>query len=158
MQSTVEASTQKIGDFEHTLVELSDNSKKIVDSSYYMENSVFVVLAKIDHILYKSRAYNSVMSLQKILQEQTIHQCSLGHWYDEEGKRRFSQTSAYKQLNKPHAVVHENANTNLKFLEGDGGEKTLAHAKEILDNFEKMEKASDELFTLLDTMLQEAHG
>jgi len=158
MQSTVEASTQKIENFEHTLVELSDNSKKIVDSSYYMENSVFVVLAKIDHILYKSRAYNSVMSLNKILEEQTIHQCSLGHWYDEEGKRRFSQTGAYKQLGKPHAIVHENANTNLKFLEGNAEEKTLAHAKEILENFEKMEKASDELFSLLDTMLQESHG
>ncbi|HIC12727.1 MAG TPA: hypothetical protein EYO75_05050 [Sulfurimonas sp.] len=37
-----------------------------------MENSIFIVLAKIDHILYKSRAYNSIMSLDPILKEMGI--------------------------------------------------------------------------------------
>lgn len=37
-----------------------------------MENSIFIVLAKIDHILYKARAYNSIMSLDPILKEMGI--------------------------------------------------------------------------------------
>ncbi|CAI6166856.1 MAG: hypothetical protein SPLUMA2_SPLUMAMAG2_01356 [uncultured Sulfurimonas sp.] len=37
-----------------------------------MENSIFIVLAKIDHILYKARAYNSIMSLDPILKEMRI--------------------------------------------------------------------------------------
>lgn len=155
MKNTVEQSSEKIGEFENTLIDLSDNSSQIVDSSYYMENSVFVVLAKIDHILYKSRAYNSVMSLNKILNELSTKECSLGLWYNDEGQRRFSNTNAYKRMDAPHIVVHKNANTNLKYLEGDAATQTLSHAKEILNNFEAMESASDELFALLDAMLEE---
>jgi methyl-accepting chemotaxis protein len=158
MRVTVESSSEKIENFEDTLVDLSDNSSKIVDSSFFMENSVFVVLAKIDHILYKSRAYNSVMSLNKILDELSTHQCSLGMWYHDEGQRRFAQTNAYKHMDAPHVIVHKNANTNLKYLEGNAEVQTLAHAKEILENFETMEKASDELFNLLDQMLEESQA
>lgn len=156
MKETVEGSTGKIGAFEGTLIDLSENATRIVDYSYQMENSVFVVLAKIDHILYKSRAYNSVMSLKKILKEQSTHECSLGQWYDEEGKRRFSHTKSYPNIAAPHSIVHNNANTNLGYLEKDAQLQTLAHSEVILKNFEKMEEASHQLFTLMDQMLLEA--
>ena len=155
MKETVDASTKKIEEFEGTLVELSDGSSNIVTSSYMMENNVFVVLAKIDHILYKSRAYNSIMSLQPILKAVDSHSCNLGIWYDGEGKDRFSCTSAYSKIAAPHKVVHNNANTNLKFIEGDAANNTLNNADMVVENFDKMEDASSELFTLMDTMLEE---
>jgi len=156
MKNTVEGSTEKINGFEKTLVNLSDNSSKIVDYSYKMENSVFVVLAKLDHILYKSRAYNSIISLNKILHSTTTHECELGKWYDSEGKRRFSETSSYVKIDAPHALVHDYVNENLSFLEGDANENTLKNSSKIIDNFETMESASEEVFALLDTMLTEA--
>ena len=156
MKTTVENSTSKIGEFEGTLVELSDSSSQIVSSSYYMENSVFVVLAKIDHILYKSRAYNSIMSIQKLLSAQTTHECSLGEWYDTEGKSRFENTKSFAQIAAPHANVHKNANANLEFLEHDAQKDTLENAETILHNFDSMEKSSEELFALMDNMLEES--
>ena len=156
MKDTVDASTRKIEEFEHTLVELSDGSSNIVNSSYMMENSVFVVLAKIDHILYKSRAYNSIMSLQPILKTVDSHHCNLGIWYDGEGKERFACTSSYSKIAAPHKIVHNNANTNLQFIEIDAEVTTLNNADKIVDNFDKMEDASAELFTLMDSMLEEA--
>lgn len=156
MKETVDASTGKIEEFETTLIELSDSSTKIVDQSYYMENSIFIVLAKIDHILYKSRAYNSLISLEKILKAVSSHECNLGKWYDHEGKERFSNTSAYPRIAKPHNIVHTNANRNLSFLDAKNPQdEVLQHAKDIIHNFEEMEDASEELFTLLDTMLVE---
>jgi len=154
MKETVDATTTKIEEFETTLVELSDGSEHIVDRSYQMENNVFVVLAKIDHILYKSRAYNSLMSLKPILKEVNAHQCNLGVWYDGEGKSRFSNTASYPKLAAPHECVHKNANTNLHYLTGDLEEDTLAHAEEIIANFDRMEEASEELFILMDKMLE----
>ena len=156
MKETVDASTQKIEEFEHTLVELSDSSNHIVDSSYMMENNVFVVLAKIDHILYKSRAYNSLMSLQPILKAVDSHHCNLGVWYDGEGKNRFSCTSSYSKIAAPHKIVHNNANTNLNFIQNDAESSTLKNADIIVDNFNKMEEASSELFALMDAMLEES--
>ena len=156
MKRTVEGSTEKINGFEGTLIDLSDNSSKIVDFSYKMENSVFVVLAKLDHILYKSRAYNSIISLSQILPATTIHECELGKWYDSEGKRRFSDTSSYSRIAAPHTVVHNNVNENLTYLEGNADENTLKNSCTIIDNFETMEDASTELFTLLDSILTES--
>jgi gas vesicle protein len=156
MKETVSDSTEKIEDFEETLVELSNNSTKIVDYSYHMENSVFIVLAKIDHILYKSRAYNSIMSLNLILKKLSPHQCNLGNWYDNEGKARFSKTTAYAKIAAPHAIVHQNANVNIDYLEDDAESNTIENAKTILHNFEIMENASEELFTLMDSMLVES--
>jgi methyl-accepting chemotaxis protein len=156
MRETVEGSTQKIGEFEGTLVELSENSSTIVDNSYQMENSIFVVLAKIEHILYKYRAYSSIMNLEHILDTCTPHECNLGKWYDTEGKRRFEKTESYPKMQTPHAIVHNNANKNLEFIDGDAHKNTIENAKEIIENFDKMEKASEELFTLLDTILLES--
>jgi len=158
MKTTVEGSTSKIGMFEDTLVELSESSSKMVDYSYQMENSVFIVLAKIDHILYKSRAYNSIISLNKLLSHQTTHECSLGEWYDGEGKRRFSNTKSYSEIALPHAKIHENANANLNYLDGNIEKDTLENAAKILENFEQMEQSSEELFELMDSMLNESKG
>jgi len=156
MKETVDTSTRKIEEFEHTLVELSDSSNHIVESSYMMENNVFVVLAKIDHILYKSRAYNSLMSLQPILKAVDSHHCNLGVWYDGEGKSRFSCTSSYPKIAAPHKIVHNNANINLNFIQNDAESSTLENADTIVDNFDKMEEASAELFALMDAMLEES--
>ena len=158
MKEIVDTSAEKILDFENLLVELSENSNSIVDKSYSMENLTFIVLAKIDHILYKARAYNSILTGQKLLATVPPTECRLGKWYSSEGKERFGSTSAYSRMNTPHTIVHDNANNNLRYLDSkDPIEETLEHENEILTSFEKMEAASEELFALLDTMLDEAN-
>ena len=158
MKAIVDNSAEKILDFEHLLVELSENSSSIVDKSYSMENLTFVVLAKIDHILYKARAYNSILTGQKLLAAVAPTECRLGRWYGSEGKERFGSTAAYSRMNTPHAIVHDNANSNLRYLDSkDPIEETLEHEEEILQSFERMEAASSELFALLDAMLDEAN-
>jgi len=158
MKVTVDGSTEKIEEFEGTLIKLSESSTNIVKKSYHMENSIFVVLAKIDHILYKSRAYNSLITLKKVLKAVDSHSCNLGKWYDSEGKERFSNTMSYSKIAAPHNVVHTNANSNLNYLDAPNPEEnTLKHQNDILKSFENMEAASDELFVLLDQMLSEAN-
>ncbi len=157
MKEIVDLSAQKILDFENLLIDLSENSNSIVDKSYSMENLTFVVLAKIDHILYKARAYNSILTGKQLLSAVPPTQCRLGKWYGGEGKERFGQTTAYAKMDAPHAVVHENANSNLSYLQSsDPLNETLEHEKEIIQRFEKMEEASEVLFGLLDQMLYEA--
>lgn len=156
MKVTVERSTDKMNDFEDALVKLSEDSLKMVNYSYGMENSIFIVLAKLEHILYKSRVYNSIISLQKMLQEQKTHECELGAWYGAEGKRRFAHTTAYLQIASPHEIVHKNANQNLSYLGNNPQSSTLQNSQIILNNFELMENASHEMFVLLDAMLNES--
>lgn len=157
MTATVVTSTEKIEHFEHALVELNDKASNIVNFSYRMENTSFIILAKIDHILYKARAYNSLLAMRKILSPVDSHECNLGKWYDNEGSKRFSKTDAYAKVATPHALVHQYANANLIYLDKENNLETIINDSElILSNFENMENASNELFPLLDNMLNEA--
>lgn len=154
MNEVVERSSSSIINFEGTLVSLNEGSSQIVSSSHHMENSTFIILAKIDHILYKARAYNSVMQCEQHLDVIDSHQCRMGKWYDNEGKERFGRTNSYDLMKDPHALVHQNANKNLSYIEY-GQDRMLENGKEIVNNFKEMESASDRLFILLDNMLAE---
>lgn len=155
MKRTVEGSTEKISGFENTLVELSDNSSKIVNYSYRMENSVFIVLAKLDQILFKSRAYNSIISLKNVVPSKAGEKCRLGEWCSEEGKVRFANTQSFPKLDAPRIVVSRKVHENLSFLEKDAENETLKNADKIIKNFDDMEDVSSEVFVLLDKMLKE---
>ncbi len=155
MKQTVEGSTQKINGFENTLIELSENSSKIVDYSYGMENSIFVVLAKLDQILFKSRAYNSIISLKNVVPSKPGDKCRLGEWCSEEGQKRFAHTNSFAKLDVPRITVSKKVHENLSFLEKNAENETLKNADKIIKNFDEMEDVSSEVFTLLDKMLKE---
>ncbi len=155
MNQVVESSTDHIHDFEKTLIRLNETSSNIVTSSYRMENSVFIVLAKIDHIIYKSRAYNSLMRCEPRLEVMSTRECSIGQWYHEEGQRRFGKTESFASISRPHEIVHDRVNKNLAYIKDPSGALCIAHAGEIIDNFRQMEEASTQLFALMDNLTKE---
>ncbi len=156
MSQVVESSSEKITDFEGTMIELNEGSNKIVDYSYTMENSTFVVLAKIDHIIYKSNAYNTIINATPSLTISDHHGCRLGKWYDGEGTRRFSETPSFKRIPAPHKIVHDNANKNASYLSDGIEDSHVEVGDEIVARFEEMERASKELFMHMDNMLEES--
>lgn len=158
MNEVVDRSSQKITSFEGTLINLNETSSNIVTSSYKMENNIFIVLAKIDHILYKSRAYNAIMNCKADAEQQDSHECRMGRWYDDEGKRRFGKTASYPMIKEPHHIVHHKANENLAIAQkSNASDNCLANASTIINNFKEMEKASGELFSLMDRMALEEY-
>ncbi len=158
MSEVVESSSEKITNFEGTMIELNEGSNKIVDYSYNMENSTFVILAKIDHIIYKSNAYNTIINAVPSLTISDHHGCRLGKWYDGEGTRRFSETASFKRIPAPHKIVHDNANKNASYLSDGIEDSHVEVGDEIVARFEEMEKASKELFMHMDNMLEEANS
>ena len=148
-------SSKKVRKFEETLINLNETSSEIVNSSYMMENSLFIVLAKIDHILYKSGAYNSLMRCEPRLKIMNTKECSIGKWYEGEGKRRFSKTQSLALMNEPHHLIHELVNKNLSYMGDKNGSECLRNSSQIIENFKKMENASSKLFVLMDNLLKE---
>ncbi len=157
MSKVVDTSSEQIYAFGETLVTLNDNASNIVHDAFSMENNIFIVLAKIDHILYKSRAYNSVISNEHIIDTMNSHDCRLGKWYEKEGKERFASTSSYSAIASPHQIVHDSANKNINFADTHSIVEVVDNTNEIIKNFNAMEEASSKLFILLDSMLQEAN-
>lgn len=156
MSEVVETSSERITNFEGTMIELNEGANKIVDYSYNMENSIFIVLAKIDHIIYKSNAYNTIINNTPSLKISDHHGCRLGKWYDGEGTRRFSETNSFKLIPGPHKIVHETANANAAYLDDGIDDSHVDDGDKVVERFEKMEKASEELFYHMDAILTEA--
>ena len=78
----------------------------------------------------------------------------MGKWYLQEGAERFGHTKAFKEMDAPHAVVHDSVFKNLEFVKSKSTLK-FDHPKQIIKNFETMENASRDLFDKLNLMLEE---
>jgi len=152
MTNLANESSTSVENFNITMNELNNDAKQMANTVEDVENKVFITLAKIDHIIFKTDAYNAVVNadLSKNFTDHTS--CRLGKWYTTTGKERFGSTNAYKASFKPHKAVHDHVLENIGFTQNDS---RLENETIIVENFKTVEKASDKLFLLLDDMTKE---
>jgi len=154
MNEIASAASDEIVQFRTTIEAFNNNAEKVVSVAKNVEDTSFVILAKIDHILFKSNAFQSIAARELKAEFDNHHQCSLGKWYDNDGKERFGNTEAYGAVEKPHEAVHTCVLDSMQYIR-----KNQCYTKEtqtaILKNFKEMEEASDELFVCMDRMLQQ---
>jgi len=144
-------STQSVETLYSSLDQFNRASESVLASSRLMKNKNFVVLAKIDHILFKDDALNQIE--KENIKESTTHtECRLGEWYRHDGVSQFQHSTSFKALDKPHATVHKIVNDTFALLQTSS---LLEQRKKIIENFHTLEAASSELFSLMDTMLLE---
>ncbi|MGM0533857.1 MAG: methyl-accepting chemotaxis protein [Campylobacterota bacterium] len=152
INTIAEESSKEISDFEATLQTFNDDANKSAKIAEHFEDFNYTTLVKIDHIIFKSNAYSTVIN-EKTNSEITDHtQCRLGQWYYADGKERFGNTKAYKQLESPHVKVHEQVRKNIDLMRHEGVVKS---EHDIVENFKVMEDSSTKLFDILDDMLDE---
>ncbi|MEA1955325.1 MAG: methyl-accepting chemotaxis protein [Campylobacterota bacterium] len=153
MTSLADESSKSVENFNSTMNDLNNNATKTANTIYNMQGEVFVVLAKIDHIIFKSIAYDSVVNADKNKIFSSHTECRLGKWYNGIGKEHFGKTNAFKSVLAPHKVVHEKASANLSYI--NTKDTRLENENTIIDNFNTMEENSDKLFSYLNEMLLE---
>lgn len=154
MSSIAQDATDTINVFANTLENFHKNAKNSADYAAYIRDSLFMVLVKIDHILYKSNAYASVVGEKNVSAFSDHKNCRLGKWYLGVGKETYGHTKNYKFIDEPHAKVHENALKNIKYVEA-GTAMDPRNETEIIGNFELMEEESSKLFNILDNIVEE---
>ncbi len=151
-----EESSTSVENFNTTMSDLNSDAAQM---AYVVDNIgslVSIVLTKIDHIIFKADAYNIVVEGKVHKKMASERECELGKWYLADGKERFGKTSAFTALDATHKTIHLSVTDMMKFLEPH--DKRLQNVSIIIDNFKSMEKASDEMFTLLDDMRREREG
>ena len=158
MSSIATESSQKVEEFAGTLVEFGEHSIKTSVSAQFIYDKIHMILLKVDHILYKSHAYGSIIHEKQVQDFANYHMCRMGKWYfDGEGKANFSTTQAYKNIDLHHKAIHSYAQENMKFID-NGSAMNLENRDSIVHNFTKMEHESQVLFELMDTMVLEKSG
>lgn len=155
MTKIANSSQDAIEDFKHTVNGFNVDAKEIANLSYTLESLNFVILAKIDHIIFKSKAYSSIFHGEAKFAPNDHHECRFGKWIDSDGKERFGRTSSYSRIDAPHSVVHSRIIENMKFIAN--GDRVLENKERIIENFTQAEAASDELFALMDNLLEESY-
>lgn len=155
MNDIAHTSNEAIESFRITLHAFNEDAKSASLQTTAIENTTFITLAKIDHIMFKSNAYKSIANGKITSTFSDHHACRLGKWYESgAGKERFSKLPSYQSIEAPHRTVHDLVLHNLQFIEN--GDQSVQHQEEILDSFQKMETASYTLFTLMDSLNKES--
>jgi methyl-accepting chemotaxis protein len=152
MTAISQNATHTVDEFVEKLKVFQANAQSSAEYSNFIRDSLFMVLVKIDHILFKSNAYTSVVSQQSVAQFGDHKACRLGKWYLDEGKSRYGNTKNYPLIDKPHEKVHQSVLKNIHVV--DQG-NILDNQVSIIDNFKDMEDASAQLFDILDDIVQE---
>ena len=156
MNTIAGESSSTIMTFRDTLHTFNADALETAHQAENIENSTFITLAKIDHIVFKSNAFSSIFEGKPKGQFADHHNCRLGKWYEVgKGKERFGTLPTYRLLEKPHATVHNKVHENLAYIEKS--DRVIENKEAILQNFTEMEVASDELFQLMDKLLVESN-
>ena len=142
-------SSENVETLYSSLEQFSKASESVLSSSRLMKNKNFLILAKIDHILFKAAAHQNLQNPNEITDHNS---CRFGQWYNSEGESQFGHTVNFKKILAPHAEVHEAVAASFELVKKDG---MLQHQEEIKANFNRMESASDKLFDVMDSMLYE---
>jgi methyl-accepting chemotaxis protein len=149
-----QSSNAIVHQFESTFESFATISNQSAKAAIDIQNRLFVTLVKVDHIIYKSRAYSAVLEEDKSSEFADHNHCRMGVWYNSIGKERFGSTKSYPKIDKPHQEVHKVVHENVKFIQTDSvfqGNNTDI----IIKRFTDLEAASEELYVLLDSMIAE---
>lgn len=125
-------------------------SRKMSENVALNADLGFIETAKMDHLVWKASIYKSAIEGQEQPAEFGDHTlCRLGKWYYEgEGRTQHSQAFAYKNLEAPHAAVH---NKGMDALQSElQGNPLQAHQQ-----FVEMENASDQVVNCLNQLANE---
>lgn len=140
--------------FENTLNAFSKDANKTAEISYKMENKTFAILAKIDHIVYKTNAYFAILNEKSNMVTTDKNNCRFGKWYSEgAGKERFEKNKNYPLLDEPHQKIHSYIHENIEEIKEGYNNKNIAL---LIERFKKMEESSKNLFEIMDNMIKES--
>lgn len=152
INSIANASEESINQFEKTLNEFNVDANKTAKTSFIAENKTFITLAKIDHIIYKTRSYSTILNERLDHKFATTDECRLGKWYSKgNGKERFGCKKSYPLIDEPHKKIHDAVHKNMDILAENGGFQ-VKNVDALVSNFKNMEEESAKLFNLLNDL------
>lgn len=144
----INESTTTIEATANSIVSVSKNMYGVITNS---TTDAFIQTVKMDHVVWKLEVYQAMLGMSdKSAGDFGSHQdCRLGQWYFQgEGAQKYTHHKAFKQLEEPHAQVHNHGLNALKSI------KTGDMAQAVKD-LAIMENASVEVINLLTSLSQQ---
>jgi len=154
--------SEQVEGFRVQFAELSSSAVEAQEHISYTKDLSFSSLIKVDHLIYKQNGYLALDSSQDRLNETTAvnvdhKNCRLGKWYLGEGASAYSQTTSYKKLDEPHALVHQYVQNACALVQKDWL-KSPELRLSIVESMSNAEKQSELVFSKLESMVEEKNS
>jgi methyl-accepting chemotaxis protein len=160
MRQMTASSSVVVSELANTFGRFAEAAGKTERESVVAHDKSFTTLVKMDHMIYKQRAYLSLNSGGDSAYTQPVgvdhRNCRLGKWYLGDGKEMFGNLPAYKSLDLPHSKVHGGAHRVLEQLNLDWENNTDVQMA-IMGSLKEMEEGSQGVMDMLDRMVAEKH-
>ncbi|MCK9491630.1 MAG: CZB domain-containing protein [Sulfurimonas sp.] len=128
-------------------------SRKIEQETINITYEIFVVLTKLDHLLFKANGYKTIFDGKIDAEFVSETECRLGKWYlSGVGKEKFGKAASYAKLAGPHKEVHDNIQKAIECVKNG---TCTQEAENVKTYFENAQKASKSVMKILDDLLIE---
>ncbi|ASM37442.1 methyl-accepting chemotaxis protein [Campylobacter sputorum] len=147
---------ESVGKFKDTMDKFNVDANKTSKNSRYVEDKILSIIAKISHIIYKVKAYSSVVNESDKLDELQSISNSIKAWYFQDCKDKFGNTETYVKLQTPIENFISLIDQNLNDAKNGYSDKNI---NMFVDKFEKVEALNSEIFKLYNQMVEKkTHG
>ena len=155
MEKIANESATILNKFKTSIQEFTDNAIETTKLAGLIQNTLTVTKFKLDHIIYKNKVvYRNFFSGTIESPYVDDHHCDFGKWYYGEGQKMYGDNEVYRQIEKPHKTIHDYSKRIIDLVQRDDFEEYLIENQDkIYEEFQKLEKTSEELFHLLDQLL-----
>jgi methyl-accepting chemotaxis protein len=160
MKESADASQSVIGQMESGFNNFYASATQTMTNANYVQDLSFASLVKVDHVVYKQRAYVVIdhkdeESLNAVKVDH--NNCRLGKWYNEgDGMQKFGKLASYVELLEPHRKVHSSVHGVLEIMQGNWQTNRDLQDR-IIASMESAEAASKEVMDLIDNLVREKH-
>ncbi len=145
-------SHEEISAFKELFGKLEEEARRLSSSSRDMENRIFVIVSKIDHIVYKANTYLSFTKSEKM--QDFSKEATSERLEAPEAIERFGRIDSFKAIAAPREKINASIRAAIQCIDD---ETTLEKPDFIVANLKSMEDESAKFFSLLDATLQKAH-
>jgi hypothetical protein len=156
MREISEKSSSTMQEFTNAMDILSKELAMVKNISNKSSFAMFMDRFKINHILFKSNAYSSVVN-GTVTDEvgKNYKECSFGQWYYGEGMKQYRNNQYFKALEPIHKRLHEKINSNLECIKSGGCAISSGKKDKVIEVFKSAEEDSNKLFRLIDQFVDD---
>ena len=157
MSNIANNANETIENFNKTIIQLSDKIEQTNELSNKNSIQLYLDKYRISHIIYKSRAYSSVVSgdiTDEVLKDNKS--CSFGKWlYNDKIQKLFQNSKIFRDIQEIHTNIHILVRKNLDCAVLENCLLRNNNKDKIIENFIKVEALSNKLFSLFEDFIKE---
>ncbi len=160
MHEIANASQTVISKLEQKFGQFYESAVTTLASASYAQDLSFASLVKVDHVIYKQRAYVLINEPNnddiKKLVGVNHHDCRLGKWYEGPAKEVFSNSPSYRKLLEPHGKVHSSVHEMVSLLDLNWSKDNSIQDR-IIASLKSAESASLDVMSVIDQVVADKH-